>query len=451
MGKPRRAQAEPACAFGVEAGANVYRYERLNRFVERRWSQSSPEFAWRLKMRLRRRYIRRERLLAFIQKRWAGSDPVRAKALMQRFCRHYTRRERLSIRYHKLIAFIKARWDRSAPGRAEALKRQVRNRYILKALLQRFCRRCTRYHRLIAFVEERWGRLVPDPAGYLRCLIRERYIDQFPWRRVCDYGEDTRRRNRSDSEIIAQEASREKRAKQRRAENRYQFLRDADTGAGIDLRRASRLAEGVSDSNRYELLFFDDHTRPEALMILAYIPPHWDRDAGPARTPGAIQLTGTEAYWWCTTGCIEWYERSGEAWRPLADQAGRPISDADGRPKHLSVYPGPDTGRIARWRRGEPVLGSAKPRWDKSDGKGRLFFGEILCRTYTKLKGNQIEVLDAFQAAGWPATIRFPLEFAGIGRTVADMNKELENASPIRFVSLEATGQVGWTLKDPRR
>ncbi|HMB03758.1 MAG TPA: hypothetical protein VKP69_08460, partial [Isosphaeraceae bacterium] len=199
----------------------------------------------------------------------------------------------------------------------------------------------SRWGRLRQFVERRWGERNPDRANRLEQLLRNRY------------GE--RKRRRTYSEIVAQEAGRKRRAEDRKVEGRHQFLRYRDLQevhddqAEIDLGSLARIAVGVKGANRHEQLFFTDLAQPESLMVLAHKRPPWDQEDGPEQTPGAIQLTLADAYWWCTSGLIAWFDGK---WHPLTDEQGQDIRDAEGRPPFLKAYPGPDPGRIGAWRRG---------------------------------------------------------------------------------------------------
>jgi hypothetical protein len=279
-----------------------------------------------------------------------------------------------------------------------------------------------RFERLRRFVEERWGQRNPERAGQLTNFLRQRYLVEFGdvkvkgRRRLSAYsavkaGSVRRRylsacvdagarslRLRSYTEVIAQEAGRKRRAENRRVEGRHQFLRYLDLQevhddqAEIDLWSLARFAVGVSDSNRREMLFFTDLDRPEAPIVLAHEWPPWDQEDGPERTPGAIQLTLADAYWWCTSGRIAWFDGK---WHPLTDEIGRPIRDAEGRPPFLTAYPGPDPGRIEAWRRGADMATwkqglfprPAKPRWDREEQT--LWFGTVLCRKYKRRAKNQ--------------------------------------------------------------
>jgi hypothetical protein len=154
-----------------------------------------------------------------------------------------------------------------------------------------------------------------------------------------------------------------KRAQEKRLEQRFQFLPYLDlegTEKEIDLERLERTGEGASGSNRHEKLFFSSDTDPEAPIILAYLPPGRDgnqsvkRKQSMRRKPTTFQITALEAYWWTTTGGIEWF---GRRFQPLKDEQRNDIRNAKGRPGFLLSYPGPNTGRIAAWRRNKLEIG----------------------------------------------------------------------------------------------
>jgi hypothetical protein len=72
-----------------------------------------------------------------------------------------------------------------------------------------------------------------------------------------------------------------------------------------------------------------------------------------------------------------------------------------------------------------------KPHWD---GESRtLFWSNVVIRTYTaRIAENQIELLEAFEAAKWPPTIPNPfrnkagLDTRKLGQTVYNLNQGLK-------------------------
>jgi hypothetical protein len=85
-----------------------------------------------------------------------------------------------------------------------------------------------------------------------------------------------------------------------------------------------------------------------------------------------------------------------------------------------------------------------KPQWNK-DNKV-LYYTGIVCRTFKRLKSNIVNVLDDFEAQGWPETVVVP------GRTspkdlAESLNSRLTPQSPIIF--RHSHGRIGWGLKSP--
>jgi hypothetical protein len=93
--------------------------------------------------------------------------------------------------------------------------------------------------------------------------------------------------------------------------------------------------------------------------------------------------------------------------------------------------------------RPSPPSNPVKPRWD---GETRtLYWGNVEVRAYKRNPANrQIDLLEAFEAAGWPPTIPDPFRDATrLRQTVANLNEKLTPGT-IRF-HLDGTGDgVDW-------
>lgn len=93
----------------------------------------------------------------------------------------------------------------------------------------------------------------------------------------------------------------------------------------------------------------------------------------------------------------------------------------------------------------EPVSQSDKPRWDAASGK--LYLGNQLVRRVRLLQhpSNVQQILDAFQAAGWPRQIKNPL--GGDQQTLHQTLRSLHTGlSGLRFHSQEGGQAVSWEL-----
>jgi hypothetical protein len=73
-----------------------------------------------------------------------------------------------------------------------------------------------------------------------------------------------------------------------------------------------------------------------------------------------------------------------------------------------------------------------RPVWDRRTKQ--LKYGEIVCRRYRRVAPRQFEILEAFEAEGWPQTVKNP--FPGdkqLRDTVDDLKQGLIPLSPICF------------------
>jgi hypothetical protein len=85
-----------------------------------------------------------------------------------------------------------------------------------------------------------------------------------------------------------------------------------------------------------------------------------------------------------------------------------------------------------------------KPTWDRESLT--LFVGSMVCRKFTKGKGNQITLLDAFEASGWQRLISNPFPHAErLAQTIKDFNRRLCDGSPFRLVLDH--DRVGWEIR----
>jgi hypothetical protein len=78
-----------------------------------------------------------------------------------------------------------------------------------------------------------------------------------------------------------------------------------------------------------------------------------------------------------------------------------------------------------------PELNS--PQWNSANLT--FHFGDIVCRHYKRRNArNQFDLLDTFQAAGWPRSIDSPFtQDRTLRMTIDDLNGGLSEGSPIRF------------------
>jgi hypothetical protein len=73
-----------------------------------------------------------------------------------------------------------------------------------------------------------------------------------------------------------------------------------------------------------------------------------------------------------------------------------------------------------------------RPQWDRDDKK--LWYGETVCREYSKVASAQFEILDAFQTRDWPPTVPSPWrDEKKLRDTIGHIRGELVQNSPIRF------------------
>lgn len=66
-----------------------------------------------------------------------------------------------------------------------------------------------------------------------------------------------------------------------------------------------------------------------------------------------------------------------------------------------------------------------RPRWERVGPPYELWYGETLCLKYQKWPGTQGEILNAFDDAGWPETLKLPVK--SNGRPILDI-VQLKNA-----------------------
>jgi hypothetical protein len=87
-----------------------------------------------------------------------------------------------------------------------------------------------------------------------------------------------------------------------------------------------------------------------------------------------------------------------------------------------------------------------RPRWD---GQSReLWFGDTLCRRYTRRAPRQERVLEAFERLGWPQRIPNPVPEGSLADTVKDLQDSVRD-SPIMF-ERDGTGKgITWRRRPP--
>lgn len=152
---------------------------------------------------------------------------------------------------------------------------------------------------------------------------------------------------------------------------------------------------------------------------------------------------------------------------PRADPPGKyypppSLPDPD-LPTEYALRSTPELWR--RWTIGVPILDAygvaasvpmsgaptnqhqTKPRWNGEERT--LYFGDVLVKRYSGHPATeQISILEAFELAGWPTTVRLPEKKRKLQDTVRDLNKSLSEASPIRF-HRDGTGEgVAWETTD---
>ncbi len=87
------------------------------------------------------------------------------------------------------------------------------------------------------------------------------------------------------------------------------------------------------------------------------------------------------------------------------------------------------------------TLKHCRPRWDR-DAR-TLWYGDRICKHYTRSAPCQETILTAFEEEGWPNTIDDPLDPGKLADTIKDLQKALQN-SPIT-VGRDGTGKgITW-------
>jgi hypothetical protein len=86
------------------------------------------------------------------------------------------------------------------------------------------------------------------------------------------------------------------------------------------------------------------------------------------------------------------------------------------------------------WERACPAI-PLKPKWDRESWT--LSIGGIVCRKFTKRFGNQIKILEALQASGWPGeSIANPLrDESQLHQAIKDFNRSVKKPTLFRLVS----------------
>src|SRR5262249_26087754 len=83
------------------------------------------------------------------------------------------------------------------------------------------------------------------------------------------------------------------------------------------------------------------------------------------------------------------------------------------------------------------TLAQCRPRWD---GDTRtLWYGDHICKRYTRPAPGQEKILAAFEEEGWPNKIDDPLDAGKLADTIKDLQKTLKG-SPIT-VGRDGTGK----------
>lgn len=72
------------------------------------------------------------------------------------------------------------------------------------------------------------------------------------------------------------------------------------------------------------------------------------------------------------------------------------------------------------------------PEWDK--GAKQLWYGEILCREYSRVAPTQFQILDSFHVREWPRSVPTPCRSEmQLRDAIDDLNGGLMPGSPIKF------------------
>jgi hypothetical protein len=110
------------------------------------------------------------------------------------------------------------------------------------------------------------------------------------------------------------------------------------------------------------------------------------------------------------------------------------------------AQPVPSAARITttlREQEGPALDTRSRPRWDSE--RRELWFADKLCKGYyANPAKNQIDVIEAFEVANWPATIPDPFRNSRkLNVTIACLNKNMPTGT-IRFRG-DGTGEgVNW-------
>jgi hypothetical protein len=198
-----------------------------------------------------------------------------------------------------------------------------------------------RYLRLLGCIEQRWQGRDPARFDYLKGLLDERYISTEGALRC---------RARTCQEVLQQEWGRLRRSRMRRSERRERFLAyvslAGDEGE-IDLEHLDRIGIGMGISNRDEwLLFSFEHSHADRPLMVLFAGGPFEDGSLSRRPP--IEIGLADAYWWCTTGEIHWFDGAAHE---LRDEHGYALTNYDGC-RELLPFSGPSTGRIEAWRKG---------------------------------------------------------------------------------------------------
>jgi hypothetical protein len=109
------------------------------------------------------------------------------------------------------------------------------------------------------------------------------------------------------------------------------------------------------------------------------------------------------------------------------------IAQADPDHHWTPRLPSPRVGSSGEPTSARPPGEAPRPWWDAETR--RLWFGDILCREYTRHASFQIMIIEAFEAQGWPHSIASPwnVKSKKLTDAVAAINRDLEPTSPICF------------------
>jgi hypothetical protein len=115
-------------------------------------------------------------------------------------------------------------------------------------------------------------------------------------------------------------------------------------------------------------------------------------------------------------------------------------ADLDKAIRALELYVKDKSSRLDEEQRSRK-----RPRWDAE--ARQLWFGDVLCRDYSKKQApDQEAILTAFEAAGWPERIPAP-QLNDLNYTLRHLRKGLAKNAPLRFSADGTSKGIRWEEK----